>query len=87
MAGNDGSQHFDGEEPELTEQQQAAIDQIREILDTLPPDRRQVFQDHLKGLIHGEENGETKNDSGNIGHQETVAGRQSDDAGSDHSGD
>jgi hypothetical protein len=83
VAGNDGSQHFDGEEPELTEQQQAAIDQIREILDTLPPDRRQVFQDHLKGLIHGEKGSEEK--CGDFSEAENR--RQPDDAGSDHSGD
>ena len=83
MAGNDGSQHFDGEEPELTEQQRSAIDQIRQILDTLPSDRRQVFQDHLKGLIHGEKGSEEK--CGDFSEAENSC--QSDDAGSDHSGD
>lgn len=83
MAGNDSSQHTDGEEPELTEQQQAAIDQIRQILDTLPSDRRQVFQDHLKGLIHGEKGSEEK--CGDFSEAENSC--QSDDAGSDHSGD
>lgn len=33
----------------------AAVDRIREILDTLPPGRRRVFQEHLKGLTDGEE--------------------------------
>ena len=83
MAGNDGSQHSDGEELDLTEQQQAAIDQIREILDTLPPDRRQVFQDHLKGLTDGEKG--SKGNSWNS--SEGEGGRQCDDARSDHSGD
>ena len=83
MAGNDGSQHSDGEELDLTEQQQAAIDQIREILDTLPPDRRQVFQHHLKGLTDGEKG--SKENSGNC--SEAESGRQRDDAGGDHSGD
>lgn len=83
MAGNDSSQHTDGEEPELTEQQRSAIDQIRQILDTLPSDRRQVFQDHLKGLIHGEKGSEEK--CGDF--SETENNSQSVDAGNDHSGD
>ena len=87
MAGNDSSKHTDGEEPDLTEEQRAAVDRLRKELDTLPLGRRRVFKEHLKGLNDGEESGETKNDSGDIGQKETVAGRQSDDAGSDHSGD
>jgi hypothetical protein len=83
VAGHDSSQHTDGEEPELTEQQRSAIDQIRQILDTLPSDRRQVFQDHLKGLIHGEKGSEEK--CGDFSEAENNS--QSDDAGSDHSGD
>ena len=56
---------------------------LRQILDTLPSDRRQVFQDHLKGLIHGEEGSEEK--CGDFSEAENSC--QSDDAGSDHSGD
>ena len=87
MAGNDSSKHTDGEEPDLTEEQRAAVDRLRKELDTLPLGRRRVFKGHLKGLNDGEESGETRNDFGDIGQQETVAGRQSDDAGSDYSGD
>lgn len=55
MGGNDNPQRPDGEILELTEEQLAAVDRIREILDILPSDRRRVFQEHLKGLADGEE--------------------------------
>lgn len=83
MAGNDSSQHSDGEERDLTEHQATAIDRIREILDTLQSERGQVFQKHLKGLIDGEKGSEEK--CGDFSEAENS--RQSDDAVSDHSGD
>ena len=55
MGGNDNPKHPIGEILELTDEQLAAVDRIREILDILPPDRRRVFQEHLKGLTDGEE--------------------------------
>ena len=55
MGGNDNPKHPIGEILELTDEQLAADDRIREILDILPPDRRRVFQEHLKGLTDGEE--------------------------------
>lgn len=55
MGGNDDPKHPIGEILELTDEQLAAVDRIREILDILPPDRRRVFQEHLKGLTDGEE--------------------------------
>ena len=87
MAGNDRSKHPEGEEPDLTEEQLAAVDRLRKELDALPRGRRQVFREHLKGLKHGEEGGETETDSSDGGQQESDVGRQSNDAGSDHSGD
>ena len=83
MARNNDSQHTDGEELDLTEEQRAAIDRIREILDTLPSERGEVFQKHLKGLIDGEKGSEEK--CGDFSEAENS--RQSDDATSDHSGD
>ena len=83
MARNHDSQHSDGKELDLTEQQQAAIDRIRETLDTLPPERGEVFKNHLKGLIHGEKGSKEK--CGNFSEAENS--RQFDDARSDHSGD
>lgn len=87
MAGYDNSKHTDGEEPDLTEEQRGALDRLRKELDALPLGRRRVFKRYLKGLNDGEEGGETKNDSGNIGQEDSVNRRQSDDAGSDRSGD
>ena len=55
MGGTDNPKHPIGEILELTDEQLAAVDRIREILDILPPDRRRVFQEHLKGLTDGEE--------------------------------
>ena len=55
MGGNDNPKHPIGEILELTDEQLAAVERIREILDILPPDRRRVFQEHLKGLTDGEE--------------------------------
>ena len=55
MGGNDNPKHPIGEILELTDEQLAAVDRIREILDIIPPDRRRVFQEHLKGLTDGEE--------------------------------
>ena len=82
MAGNDGSQHSDGEILDLTDEQLAAVDRIREILDTLPPSRRRVFQEHLKGLTDGEE------DSGEeTSNEETECRSECDDARSDRSSD
>ena len=83
MAGNDSSKHPDGEEFDLTDEQRSAIDQISEILDDLQPDRRRVFKTYLKGLTDGEEGSEEK--CGDF--SETENNRQSDNAGSDHSGD
>ena len=55
MGGNDNQKHHIGEILELTDEQLAAVDRIRGTLDILPPDRRRVFQEHLKGLTDGEE--------------------------------
>ena len=83
MARNHDSKHSDGEELDLTDEQAAAIDRIREILDTLPSERGDVFQKYLKGLIDDEKGSEEK--CGDFSEAENS--RQSDDAGSDHSGD
>ena len=83
MARNDSSQHSDGEELDVTEHQATAINRIRAILDTLPPEPGEAFQKYLKGLIHGEKGSEEK--CGDF--SEAEDSRQSDDAGSDHSGD
>jgi|GEM_PF-4278160 len=79
MAGDDDSQDPVDENTQLTEAQKAAIDQIREILDTLPPERRRVFQKSLKGLVDGEKEG-TKDQSQKA---ESEAGRRPNNAGSD----
>lgn len=83
MARNHDSKRSDGEELDLTDEQAAAIDRIRESLDTLPSERGEVFQKYLKGLIDGEKGSEEK--CGDFSEAENS--RQSDDAGSDHSGD
>ena len=64
MARNDYSQHSDGEELNLTDEQRSALDRTTEILDDLQPDRTRVFERYLKELIDGEEGRESKNDSG-----------------------
>ncbi len=40
VAGNDSSKHTDGGEPDLTEEQRAAVDRLRNELETLPLGRR-----------------------------------------------
>ena len=55
MAGNDNPKHPIGEILELTDEQLAAVDRIREILDIRRPDRWRVFQEHLMVLTVGEE--------------------------------
>ena len=86
MAGNDGSKHSDGENCDLTDVQKSAVDQIRELLDTLPPDRGEVFQGYLKDLTDGEEGG---NQSGNDedGREDNEPRHQSGNARRDSSGD
>ena len=88
MAGNDSSQHSDGEELILTDEQRAAMDRLTEILSDLQPDRRRAFKRYLKGMSHGEKGSKSKSKtvSGEIGQPDTVASRQSDDAGSDRAG-
>jgi hypothetical protein len=80
VAGNDGSQHSDGEILDLTDEQLAAVDRIREILDTLPPDRRRVFQEHLKDLTDGEEDSGEERSSEETSNKETERGCECDDA-------
>jgi hypothetical protein len=84
MAGNDGSQHSDGEELDLTDSSRLLPSigfarfwiHFRQI-------EGEVFQKYLKGLIDGEKG--SKENSGDFSEAENS--RQSDDAGSDHSGD
>lgn len=83
MAGNDGSQHFDGEELNLTDEQRSAIDRITEILNDLQPGRRRAFKRYIKGLSDGEKGSEEK--SGDF--SETENNRRFDDAGNDHPSD
>lgn len=87
MAGNDGSQHPDGEELNLTDEQRAALDRLAELLNDLPSSRRRAFKKYLKGLSNGEEGCKSKNDSSEIGQGDNVADRQPDDEGCDRQGD
>lgn len=80
MAGDDGSQHSDGEILDLTDEQLAAVDRIREILDTLPPGRRRVFQKHLKGLTDGEEDSGEETSNEETSNEETEGCCECDDA-------
>ena len=86
MAGNDGSKHSDGENCDLTDVQKSAVDQIRELLDTLPPDRGEVFQEYLKDLTDGEE-GNHEEDSKETGREDDKNRDQSGNARRDSSGD
>ena len=71
----------------MTDEQLAAIDRIREILDTLSPGRRRVFQEYLKGLTDAEEDGGKENDIKSSCNEEGETCSHSDDAGNGIAGD
>ena len=81
MAGNYRKKHPDGENLDLTDAQKSAVDQIRELLDTLPPERGEVFQEYLKGLTDGEKGSEEIDGKKNKGSDSAI------DARSDSAGD
>jgi len=94
VAGNDSSQHPDGEEPQLTDEQRSAIDRISELLADFPPSRRRAFKRYLRGLTHGEKGrkeGDNENHEGGSeptpGQWRNAASKKSIDENNHHQGD
>lgn len=87
MAGNNGQRHSFGEILDLTDEQLAAVDRIREILDTLPRGRRRVFQEYLEGQTDAEEDRGEENDIESSCNEESETCSHSDDAGNGIAGD